>query len=159
MTDGTAPNNGAPTQGGNQNDIRNQHLEIKNILPVNVHIGYETSSELKAQLLVGKSVSPRILKEFYRAFWYAFHYVKSSVDADKLDPEQIGLISAWFDEMRGNHRDTNLISLGIDFFTNFAETIQSFGVGRMMEKGIDPPFTTDDFDMYELLIRGDGDPV
>jgi hypothetical protein len=144
---------GGVTQQSQQNDLRTQQLELKNALPLNIYLGMEYASVIKSSIVFSNSIQPRTIKGFYQVFWHIYNYVKNSVDAEKLNPDLIELIDKWFDIMRGQSRNTQLIEIGVDLFIDFAKNMQDWGIGRLFEKGIDPPFMFDDMDDFELLTE------
>lgn len=143
--------NGVPQQ---PNDLRQQQLELKNVVQLNLYICYESASMIKSQNVFGRSIQPRKIKEFYSAFWNVYNYVKSSNDGSKLNPDDIIIIDRWFELMQGSFHDTDLIMFGIKLFLEFGESLQGMGIGRLFERGIDPPFIGEDFENYELLVSG-----
>ena len=144
---------GGVQQSTQHDDLRYQQLELKNALPLNIYVGMEYASIIKGAAVFGNTVQPRVLKGFYQVFWHIYHYVKGSVDAEKLNPELTMLIDKWFNMMPGQYRNTKLIMMGVDMYLDFVKNMQEWGIGRLFEKGIDPPFMLEDLDDFELLTE------
>jgi hypothetical protein len=146
MRSGGVPSN-------NHDDLRYQQLELKNVLQLNIYMGMEYASVIKGAAVFGNSVQPRTLKGFYQVFWHIFHYVKGSVDAEKLNPGLIKLIDTWFELMTGQYRNTKLIMKGVDYFLEFVANMQSWGIGQLFEKGIEPAFMLEDVEDFDILTE------
>jgi len=120
---------------------------------MNIYIGMEYASLIQSSVVFGNAIQPRILKGFYQVFWHIYHYVKNSVDTEKLNPELIDAIDKWFEIMTGQSKNTKLILIGVEFYLEFVKNMQEWGIGRLFEKGIDPPFMLEDMDDFELLTE------
>ncbi len=144
---------GGVTRQTQHDELRYQQLELKNALPLNIYMGMEYASIIESATVFGGTVQPRIIKGFFQVFWHIYHYVKNSVDAEKLNPELIAVIDKWFEIMPGQYRNTKLILMGVEFYLEFVKNMQEWGIGRLFEKGIDPPFMLEDLDDFDLLTE------
>jgi hypothetical protein len=144
---------GGVTHQSQHDELRHQQLELKNVLPLDIYLGMEYASFIQSAIPYGNSVSPRHIRGFYRTFWHIYHYVKNSVDAEKLNPLLIEVIDKWFELMPGQHRNTKMILLGVELYLEFVQNMQEWGIGRLFEKGIDPPFMLEDTDDFDMLIE------
>jgi hypothetical protein len=148
-------NTGVPPQVAvqSQDELRKQRLDIKNLLPLDIYEGMVYASYIASALPYGDQIQNRHIRGFYQTFWHIYHYVKNSVEADKINPELVGDIDMWFRLMRGQHRNTKLILVGVDLYLIFVKNLQKWGIGRLFEKSIDPPFMIEDMDDFDLLIE------
>lgn len=144
---------GGVTQSPQNDDLRYQQLELKNALPLNIYVGMEYASLIKTAAVFGNTLQPKTLKGFYQVFWHIYHYVKGSVDAEKLNPGLTQLIDIWFEIMPGQYRNSKLIMKGVEYYLEFVKNMQGWGIGRLFEKGIDPPFMLEDLDDFDLLTE------
>jgi len=144
---------GGVTQQSSHDELRYQQLELKNALPLNIYVGLEYASIIQSSVVFGNTIQPKIIKGFYQVFWHIFHYVKNSVDTEKLNPELTEVIDKWFELMQGQSRNTKLILMGVEFYLEFVKNMQEWGIGRLFEKGIDPPFMLEDLDDFDLLTE------
>jgi hypothetical protein len=144
---------GGVTHEGSHDELRHQQLELKNILPLDIYLGMEYASIIKSSLVFGNGVSPRKIRQFYQSFWHTYNYVKGSVDAEKLNPDLINTIDQWFKEMPGKYKNSQLLEFGVDMYIEFVKNMQEWGIGRLFEKGIDPPFMLEDSVDFDLLTE------
>jgi hypothetical protein len=144
---------GGITQESTHDELRHQQLELKNVLPLDIYLGMEYASIIKSSLVFGGGVSPRKIRQFYQSFWHTYNYVKGSVDAEKLNPDLINTIDMWFREMPGKYKNTRLLEFGVDMYLEFVKNMQEWGIGRLFEKGIDPPFMLEDSVDFDLLTE------
>lgn len=144
---------GGVTQQSQHDELRYQQLELKNALPLNIYVGMEYASIIQSAVVFGNSIQPKTIKGFYQVFWHIFNYVKNSVDTEKLNPDLTELIDKWFELMSGQSRNTPLILEGVKFYLEFVKNMQEWGIGRLFEKGIDPPFMMEDLDDFDLLTE------
>jgi hypothetical protein len=151
---GGGGNRAAPTQDRGSGDVIHQ-LELKHALPLNIYLGMEYASLIKTSIVFGNSVQPRIIKGFFQVFWHVYHYVKTSVDAEKLTPDTITACEMWFDMMQGQSRNTELLKLGVDLFLDFVKDMERLGIGRLFSEPINPPFSVDN-DPDLLMFAGKG---
>lgn len=144
---------GGVTQQASHDELQHQQLELKNALPLNIYIGMEYASIIQSSVVFGNSIQPKTIKGFYQVFWHIYHYVKNSVDTEKLNPELTNIIDKWFDVMTGQSKNTKLLLFGVELYLEFVKNMQEWGIGRLFEKGIDPPFMLEDLDDFELLTE------
>jgi hypothetical protein len=144
---------GGVTQQSQHDELRYQQLELKNALPLNIYLGMEYASAIQSSMVFGNTIKPTTTKGFYQVFWHIYHYVKNSVDAERLNPGLTNIIDKWFDVMSGQSRNTKLILMGVDLYIEFVKNMQEWGIGRLFEKGIDPPFMLEDLDDFDLLTE------
>jgi len=144
---------GGVTQQSQHDELRHQQLELKNVLPLDIYLGMEYASYIQSAIPYGNSIKSRQMQGFYRTFWHIYHYVKNSVDAEKLNPQLIEVIDKWFALMPGQHRNTKMVLLGVELYLEFVQNMQEWGIGRLFEKGIDPPFMLEDTDDFDMLIE------
>jgi len=148
------PAAGVPPQAAvRQDELRRQKLDIKNLLPLDIYEGMVYASYIESSLPYGDQIQNRHIRGFYQSFWHIYHYVKNSVDTDKLNPELVKNIDSWFKLMKGQHRNTKLILVGVELYLVFVKNLQKWGIGRLFEKSIDPAFMIEDMDDFELLVE------
>ncbi len=153
------PGGNAFTAGGinptaaSREELRQQPIDIKNMLPVYIFTGMEYASFIESNIPMGKTLPQRYVVEFHRTFWHIYHYVKNSVDMDKLNPDLVDKIDDWFDLFKTQNHRTDLIEAGVQLFLALVKNMQEWGIGQLFEKGIDPPFITEDVDDLEMLIE------
>jgi hypothetical protein len=140
-------------------DFRQQRFEVKNMLPAYIFAGMEYASLIQSGLPFGATVQPRYIKGFYRIFWHIYHYIKNSVEAEKLNPDLVRRCDRWFLAFRSSHRNQKLLLEGVDIFLEFLHNMQEWGIGQLFEKGIDPPFMTEDMDDFEMLLEQEEEEV
>lgn len=140
--------------GGNQQgELRHQKLEIKNIIPLDIYEALMYAGYIESALVYGEQVQKRHVQGFHQNFWQVYQYVKNSVDPGKLDMDLIEGIDLWFENMRGQSRNTELILVGVELFLEFVKILQNWGIGRLFEKGIDPSFMFEDMSDFDMIIE------
>ena len=130
-------------------------LELKNALPLNIYLGMEYASLIKSAIVFGNTIQPKLVKGFFQNFWHIYHYVKTSVDPEKLTPDTTEAIDLWFDMMPGQARNTQLIKMGVDLYLEFVKDMERLGIGRLFNEPIKPPFIVDN-DPDLLMYRDKG---
>jgi len=145
---------GVPPQvAAHQDELRRQRLDIKNLLPLDIYEGMVYASYIEGSLPYGNQIQPRHIRGFYQSFWHIYHYVKNSVETEKLNNELVTKIDIWFMDMRGQHQNTQLILKGVEYYLEFVKNLQTWGIGRLFEKSIDPAFMIEDMDDFNLLVE------
>ena len=140
-------------------DLKYQPLDIRNALPVNIYICMEYASYIESALPFGNRVEKRHIKEFHRHFWHIFNYVRNSVDINKLNPDLEDGIEEWFKLYVNHHNRTDVLLVGVELFLLLVKNMQEWGIGQLFEKGIEPPFMTDEISDIEMLIEEDDEEV
>lgn len=136
-----------------QEELRRQKLDIKNVLPFDIYEGLVFASQIESDVLYGETIQKRHIKGFYEDFWHVYHYVKNSVEAEKINPQLTENIDVWFKAMRRQYRNTQLILVGVELYLVFVKNLQRWGIGRLFEKSIDPPFMIEDMDHFDMLTE------
>jgi len=139
MPDTSSTHQGMSPDQNRQDELK-QHLELRNALSLNIFIAQDYASYLKCDRTYGMVLKPRHIREFFRHFWLVYHYVRDSVEPGTFDEKLIQGCDLWFEMMIGKQRDTELVMHGVDYFEMFRKEMQKLGIGRLVEKGIAPPF-------------------
>jgi hypothetical protein len=143
----------SPQVAVQQEQLRRQKLDIKNVLPFDIYEGLVFASQIESDVIHGDTIQKRHVKGFYEDFWHVYHYVKNSVEAEKINPQLTENIDAWFKAMRRQSRNTPLILVGVELYLVFVKNLQRWGIGRLFEKSIDPPFMIEDMDHFDMLTE------
>jgi hypothetical protein len=144
---------GVNPAAASREELRQQPIDIKNMLPVYIFMGMEYASFIESNLPFGQTPQRRHIVDFHRTFWHIYNYVKNSVDMDKLNPDLVDKIDDWFELFKTQNHRTDLIEAGVQLFLALVKNMQEWGIGQLFEKGIDPPFQTEDVDDLEMLIE------
>lgn len=125
---------------GQQNDLKRQDYDIKNVLQVNLLLAYGAAANVSAHLTQGNRLPPMVARTFFREFYNVYFFLKAAVPSERFDPELKQHLDDWFDTARGNLRNTNLVADGVFLFHKLTELMATWKIGLLFEKGIDPPF-------------------
>ena len=144
---------GGVIQKGNREELREQRVDIRNMLPIYIFTGMEYASYIEGSLPFGTRIQKRYITEFHRTFWHIYNYVKNSVEMDKLNPDLVQKTDAWFELFKNHYNNTELLLVGVKLFLALVKNMQEWGIGQLFEKGIDPPFMSEGVDDLELLLE------
>jgi hypothetical protein len=135
-------------------DLSPKGYNLIDSLPAIIAQVLGASSELQSRIMHRGSVSPRKVTDFTEGFNWLFIFVTGAVEPGKINPDLIGVISAWFRGLNTvTTRNNDYLLVGCDLFIAFIREMQKWGIGQVFNPTPKAPYLTEDIELHQILIE------